>query len=243
MYLYFLHIEKTAGTSFRTAIEKKFTPEEICPAYHQDEALSIAPEKLKKYKFFRGHYRLSVQQHITLDMPAALVMLREPVQRTISHLKHMQRARRQNELLREYLPINDLSVQELAEHPFIINYLREFQTKKLGLGFDPEGIDFPLRLFDPTIPYNKTLFLKAKKNLEKFFFIGITEYFEQSTQLLCNQLGWTYNKEDLLYMNKASPDEGVDLPGSLLQSLSMDFELYYMAVNLFKRRLKKSITL
>ncbi|WP_041355175.1 sulfotransferase family 2 domain-containing protein [Nitrosococcus halophilus] len=81
--VYFLHIPKTAGTSFQYYLAQYFPGGKICPAQVQAELLQIPAHELQEYRLFAGHF-WGLQQ--LLDQRLALItMLREPLARAISN--------------------------------------------------------------------------------------------------------------------------------------------------------------
>lgn len=95
--IFFCHIPKTAGTSLRTAFERAFEPDEIVPQVTQirqngglyptiETVVATLASNPVPVRLLRGHYHYSL--HEALDDPVKIVVLREPVARTISALKH-----------------------------------------------------------------------------------------------------------------------------------------------------------
>jgi hypothetical protein len=106
--IFFCHLPKTAGTTLRIALERQFLPEQIVPNAHMMASIGGhyspigAVEKIlnsrgSEIRLFRGHYHYSA--HSWLDDPLTIVVLREPVSRTISEIKH-------------YVSINQITAQD-----------------------------------------------------------------------------------------------------------------------------------
>lgn len=93
--IFFCHIPKTAGTALRNALESAFSQNETVPNLKMIEDngakypdLSDAAEALSaKTRLFLGHYPFSAKSY--LQGAFTVVILREPVARTVSHLKHI----------------------------------------------------------------------------------------------------------------------------------------------------------
>src|SRR4026208_2316272 len=86
--LYFLHIPKTAGMSFTNFIKSQFAPSESNPDVNLSDFIKTPPEQIAKYKFIAGHFFYGVDDFIK-QKPVYITMLRDPVERTISHYAHI----------------------------------------------------------------------------------------------------------------------------------------------------------
>lgn len=96
--IFFCHIPKTAGTSLRMALEQVFAPHAILPdaymmARHGGRypplsvfrpSLAASPDSVR---LMRGHYPLAARE--LLRQPLTVTVLRDPVQRSISELRHL----------------------------------------------------------------------------------------------------------------------------------------------------------
>lgn len=101
--LLFIHVPKTAGTTVRHFLESHFAPDAIFPseeAMERDPAVYRRIEHATIYPKSLIRQALLVRSHIPypdivplLDLqPAALTMLRDPIRRAISEIRHHQRA-------------------------------------------------------------------------------------------------------------------------------------------------------
>ena len=82
--LYFLHIEKTAGLSLTSVLDSLFAAEDIC-AFDRKALLTTMPiEQLATHRLIRGHYTYALHRLLP-QMPLTLTLLRDPVDRVISH--------------------------------------------------------------------------------------------------------------------------------------------------------------
>jgi hypothetical protein len=96
--IFFCHIPKTAGTSVRRALEEAFTPHMIMPDAFMiarnegryppisifKDGLSLQPGAVR---LLRGHYPFAARR--LLEDPLTITVLRDPVQRSISELRHL----------------------------------------------------------------------------------------------------------------------------------------------------------
>lgn len=237
---FFLHIPKTAGTSFLEILESNFDRQDICPAYLYKDLKDMPRSELEGYRLIRGHFRYELLRHYLGSDPLLITMLREPMSRTISHLRFLKRTKQLNGPLKQFVPIDDLSLDEVARHPIIRNFLRNYQVKQLAYGFGPAMTTPEHLMFDHSINY-EGLLEKAKQRLNDSFFVGLTERFDESKRLLLRQFGKSWADMPTPARNVAKITENDQFSPDVLESLpellDLDFELYQHAKQLFDQRL------
>ena len=209
----FLHIPKTAGTSFRMAAEEKLDPSLILLDYglKAPETSKIILETVyngfkgklvheiveKKIQFMTGHFHAS--EYLDIFASQAFrwcTFFRDPVQRIISEYKH-----------------------EVRENGY------------------QESLDFYCKRRDNI---NRQTQLLNGIQLEELYFFGITEEYEKSLALFNKTTGLNFpflrvnlgkkNINDMHLLN----DEELKMITTLN---SEDIELYNRAKNLFSQRL------
>lgn len=95
--IFFCHIPKTAGTSLRLSLEQAVGDAAVVPSqaliFHHGgrypplhEALQELQDK-PNYRLFRGHYAFWVRKYLPRNT-LTIVVLRDPVERAISHIRH-----------------------------------------------------------------------------------------------------------------------------------------------------------
>ena len=172
---FFLHIMKTGGQTFYWRIRPNFALDEMYPQRAEDDDLLLAnasipyllniPESRKaRVRFYSGHFPLVATELLGGDF-LTMTMLRDPVDRTVSFLKHMKRRDpRYHELTLEQIYEDDLLIQM-----FVLNH----QAKLFSLTREdePEGY-FHLVVVDDT------RLERAKERLQTVDVIGFTERLE-----------------------------------------------------------------
>lgn len=209
----FVHIPKTAGTSFRIAIERdikldkilydygknsKTTSPFIVDTLYSDNILSL-PYVLQKndIKFIIGHF--NVGKYLTIfEKPKIVTFIRDPLQRIVSEYKHKQR---------------------------LDNYKQSFET-----------------FYMQDNQQNKQFkFLQGVK-LKDIFFMGLTEEYHKSITLFNKKTNLNI-KELILNRSEKSIHSEYEISEKtrkILEELNdKDMELYREAKKFFYKELEK----
>lgn len=185
----FIHIMKTAGTSFRTMLEE--TPEALI--YPTNEELGrhprrwylTAPELLERIargeidlstrRFLCGHYSANLTDHLPGDW-RTVTFLRDPVRRSLSMIAHRHfKESRLNRFLKPNVS------KHLDREDFVERQIRDYQTKVFAL--DGRGN------VNHAHPVDDAAFERAKARLLEIDFVGLTERFAESVRLLESMAG------------------------------------------------------
>ena len=249
MNIFFMHIPKTAGTSFRHLLESQFEDCEIFPdqcMIHRNNGLYPHPKQFLPYlnslhnpekyiKLFRGHYHHDIGNYVFKNKAKnyiGIAMLRNPVERYISHLKHYLLHNRKSTK-----NIQDEILKGINEEKYII--IEDLQVKFFRGNFKLEdimsdkyyGMDVPSQ----TVPIDDDDLLMAKKKLDKFGIIGITEEFSASVKRIFKAMNWKPPK--LMPKLNQSTVEGLDLPHNAIRAIEnkvkYDIRLYDYALYKF----------
>jgi hypothetical protein len=186
----FLHVMKTAGTSFRQMLQEDLGYDIIFPSDRDLEKLPngwyLLPEKilesyhsLPAHRILIGHFPAVILDKLPEEYSSA-VFLRDPLQRSLSLIKY-------------YSKIYKKTVSELiGNEDFVEKYIRDYQTKILGMD----------AAVDPNIIYdvNETTLLNALKRVNNFDFVGVTEKFEES----CKKFDKLYKTNTLSRIKKTN---------------------------------------
>lgn len=226
--LFFVHIPKTAGTTFRSILDTIYQGSSvrvIDSLNIRESILCILAEPdddKTQISLVQGHMGFGIHK----DFPQAgsyVTFLRDPVRRVISHYTFDLRALRnpnhrmiRNMTIEEFSTLNDnLHTRMLCGIPGADSVF----------GFDPLT-DRHLRL--------------AKENLRRSFAaVGIAERFDESILLFQRALGW----KDPYYFSRNVSDWSTkpnDYPEHVIDRIratnELDLELYEFACELFDRQ-------
>ncbi len=246
--VYFLHIPKTAGTTFHNYVTLKFGPEKVCPAHLWHQMLQMNPVEVAKYGFIWGHFYSYLYKYVPSPM-RYLTFIRHPIERAISHYGHIMLHpghyfhRRAHEL-------GDFS--SFLRDPEMATMVTNFQVRALAIDLDPVRVAATLspkeldetgleRKLETTLPQEEPeiLLKTAIDRLEQMCFVGITERFEESLVLLSRKFNWmgphaVESKNINQTRLKADQISSSDM-ANLIKMNELDFALYETAVRHFER--------
>jgi hypothetical protein len=230
--LCFIHTMKTGGTSLTAVLDSKFDSQEICPAHHWETLIEIPPETLATYRLLRGHFLCQVQHRLP-QPPLFITLFRHPIDRIISLYRFWRRASQQHIIIpagyqQVFEKANALSLQEFACDPAILD-CSNAQTRQLIAHSEPDAtpLDFPD-------------LERAKSRLDQFTFVGLTDRFEESLQLLSFIFGWNPVIEHQPIMVAPTRSSRADVSSEIVEAIAsrnfLDLALYEYAINLFEAR-------
>jgi hypothetical protein len=246
--LYFLHIPKTAGTSFTDFIKSQFAPFESNSSTYIEHLIKTPPEEVAKYKLIAGHFLYNVDDFVKREL-VYITMLRDPVQRTISHFAQIRRSPGH----RGYDVIKSQSLLEFVRDPQAQLYAN-LQTRYIGLdtNFFELAASFDNTLYqrfdlqqpaDPHSPngyLDPTLLERAQERMSKFAFVGIAERFDESLELLSATFGWVppvASKVINFGTNRPHEDEvSQEVIDVIRENNKLDIALYEMGKQMFVER-------
>jgi hypothetical protein len=175
--LYFCHIPKTAGMTFRTIVEDQFHCSDVCPATLNAQLAKMTPEELQPYRLYRGHLGfINLPELLPEKRVINVTVLREPVARVISHYDYIRRMPGDP----HYEAVKDMTLDEFAQRLTAGKVGKNIQTYHVA-----KTAQFSLESLSP----QETLDL-AKASLDDFAFVGLVERFQDSLFLLSYIFGW-----------------------------------------------------
>lgn len=186
--LHFLHIPKTAGTSVTQFLQRQYDLEQIVFETTWRELFKYQP-RMPKLKLFRGHFGINLSKMIGPEFKV-ISFLREPISRVMSQYHHIRKT--PTEGLYKFASKMDLA--EFMHHKQGRKLCRNLQTRYIGKSFGvgqfwahPGILNIPPDRFLEDLA-SPLLLAEAKQNLNGFFFVGLTEYYDISMLLLCHKL-------------------------------------------------------
>jgi len=223
---------------------QRFAPEEqVCIETTTETPESVATQG--KYQFVHGHVGFAYSYHFTPAL-SVLTLLREPVERAVSKfyfLKSLADADLQLVAQRHQLPgmLNAKRLelkQFLEQEPDAANQvLSNSQTRYLC------GESAP---YLNTGNIDNTQLENAKKNLCSCRFVGLTERFGESVDLLCFALNWLPMRSTArMLVAKSRPaisELDRETADAITQRNFFDLQLYDFACELFEQRWQEALS-
>ncbi len=231
---FFIHIPKTAGTSFKRMLESVFQENKIIPSKSDVIKFNGLYPQLKQLTDFEanrftnadiliGHYPM-IAGRLLGENIEYLTFLRNPVDRAVSNIFHMKR---NDPRYTDYTPEQIYNTGHWSYQNLQVRYLCD-RTDGISMRFTASH-----KLAKPAVKL-------AIENLNNIQFVGITEHFNASIQLLEKLYGWKLGKS--LQLNTSGKKYQVS--NALLEKIKRDnaleFELYEAAVIYFKKLLKQN---
>ncbi|EAQ81565.1 hypothetical protein DSM3645_28327 [Blastopirellula marina DSM 3645] len=187
--LYFLHINKTAGTTVtaafgecmrRKGVEQYLLRERICGPQEFEGLRSLPADRIDSYSLYRGHFGLLLPQII--QRPCRIVtILRDPVRRIVSHYHHIKRSPDRKHHQR--IVGGKMSLLDCLEDEVLRPIFWNMQVRHLGwsplisreklLQFDYEPWDDPQSL--PCAEDEQAMVKRAKETIDQAEVVGVTE--------------------------------------------------------------------
>jgi len=218
---FFCHLQKTAGTSLIVRLQRHFGETAVYPNISDGEPVDrviAIPHLLARWKA-RGHQIRLVTGHFPLCTTELLggkfttfTVLREPVERTLSQLRHRRRTLR----LDRQVPLETLYANHLQFHGLIHNHM----VKMLALTTEEMTHGALTRT-----PFTQVHLERAKARLREVNVVGVCAQFEQFCDRLQTELG--LNLGASVRVNRTEPE---DVPEAFRRRIAddnaLDVELY-----------------
>jgi hypothetical protein len=225
--LYFCHIPKTAGMTFRTIIEDQFPCDDVCPATLNAQLAKLSLEELRRYRLFRGHLGFSnLPDLLDKQRVINITILREPVARVISHYDYIRRMPGDP----HYAAVKDMTLEEFAQR---------LTAGKLGKNIQTYHVAKTTQFNLDKLSVAETLEL-AKNSLDDFGFVGLVERFQDSLFLLSYIFGWkpilNSRKENAAKVKKPINEISEQTLAVIRENSQLDAEIYRHAADIFEQR-------
>ena len=226
---FFVHVQKTAGTALWRRLKQQFAENAVYPGpgdgdpprstLSVDHLVDRWRARRSEICIVTGHFPLCTADLLDASF-TTLTVLRDPVERTLSNLRHY----------REETPAAaDRSLEHLYDDPIRFEIVHNHMVKMFSLSSDEmtDGAMTPVR-------FTPERLAKAKERLATVDVVGLQEDFEGFCSELTTRFGWELGRP--IFMNRTQP---VDVPQSFRDRIAADnaddVELYEFARELHAR--------
>jgi hypothetical protein len=185
---FFVHIMKTGGATLRQHIYANFQPGEVYPVPKRDDMdrawlvdylLDLSPERRAAIRGYTGHFPFVASQLLGIDL-VTLTIVRDPVERTISYLKHCKRYHDHH---------RELSLEEIYHDEFEFPcFIHNHQAKIFAMTTDDR-----LESYMDVINVDDQRLGIAKENLEQVDLLGLQESYDEFLDALRQRFGWQFD--------------------------------------------------
>jgi Sulfotransferase family len=211
--VFFVHIMKTGGASLRQHVYANFKAGEVYPVPNRDDMdrawlvdylLDLSPERRAQTRVYTGHFPFVASQLLGVD-PVTMTIMRDPVERTISYLKHCKRYHEQH---------RDLTLEQIYNDDFHFPcFIHNHQTKIFAMTTDDK-----LESYMDVIDINNQRLEIAKHNLERVEVLGIHEQYDEFLDALRRRFGWRLDRK----ITRRAGREQWEVPALLRQRITED---------------------
>jgi hypothetical protein len=223
---FFVHLQKTAGTTLFRRLRHHFGPDAVypTPAFQGTVEATIDVDLLverftahrDEIRVVTGHFPLCTTELLGAEF-ATFTLLREPVERTLSFLRHQRQVAPQ---------FAGASLEEIYADPLCRDGLvRDHMVRMLSLTVE----EMTAGALTQVVVDERRLERAMANLVERIDVMGIQEQFEPFCDELSARFGW-----DLGPAHVANQTESAEAPAALREMIAadnvMDAQLYRFAV-------------
>ena len=238
--LFFLHVMKTGGATFRQHVYNNYGPGEVYPDLQLDfkpddlyrpnfrisYLFALEPARRERIRAYMGHFPFVVRELLGID-PLTLTILRDPVERTLSYLRHCKR----------YHPVHrDLTLEQIYADPF---YYPKFIENHQAKVFSMTRADEPVSFMDEIKVDDERLRL-ACANLEKVDILGLHERYGEFVDAVRARLGWRIDDVANWHVSEDTAGVSEAFRRRIAADNAADMAFYAYARELHARRRSRS---
>jgi hypothetical protein len=236
---FYVHVQKAAGTEVRERLKRNFAPAAMYPDPTDGDLRTVAPQvsvaqllarwtvRKDEIEIITGHFPYATHQLLDADF-VTLSVLREPVERVLSHLRHHRKLTPGTE---------DMTLEALYDDVLTPEFFHNHMVKMFSLSpaeiAESAALDrWPaLKVIDLTPDRLAT----ARANVEQLDVLGLQDDLPAFCEELTARFGWDLGEP--LYANR-TPAE--DAPAALRRRIAadnaLDAELWEHARTVHARR-------
>ena len=241
--LFFMHIPKTAGTSMRLYLGEQYRRHEVYP-WENWQQIQGQERDIRSFHLVRGHFRYNMRT-LVADGTRMLTVLREPLRRTLSALRHTLR---DPNFERRFQLAKNTTLSDVIRNPDIMAFHRDAQARFLCASMIPDDVAAYLawarsqdREADAGDLEEPPELRRAMDRLELIDFVGLTENIGAVISMMVKEMN--YHPSLYFPVVNENPDHIDSLYGLNDDDLNIvreynqiDLPLYEFARKLIERR-------
>jgi hypothetical protein len=229
--LLFLHIPKTAGSTLRRIIERRYGRRAVFSVGEAtgadiDRLAGMTPQQLERIRAVVGHFPFGLHALLP-DASTYVTLLREPADRIVSHFYYA--ARTSESPLFAEIEATGRNLRRYVEEAPAAAWFNNGQTRLLG-SIDPRD----------AAPADRSTLDRAKARLlSDFAIVGLAERFDESLARIAARFAWPpgtrYGSEKISTNRVPLSEVSAEDLAVIRTRNALDEELYRFARELFER--------
>jgi Sulfotransferase family len=234
---FFVHVMKTGGATFRQHIYANFGYGEVYPVPKVDDVddawlveyvLGQPEHRRASFRAYTGHFPFVVTELLPEEL-MTLTLVRDPIARTISYLKHCKRYHDFHQ---------DLSLEQIYQDEFHFKcFIHNHQTKIFSM-----TVDDKLESYMDTIEVDDRRLDIAMKNLEKVDVLGLTERYPEFLEDIQERFGWHFGPVPNRRVGTEKWEASAALRERIASDNVADMALYEHATRLYEQRRRAQVS-
>ena len=230
--LFFVHVMKTGGATFRRRIEANLGEEHVYPNASIDTdmlaanlsvqyLLDLPEERVRTLQAYTGHFPFAVTQMLPGRF-LTMTVLRDPVERTISYLKHCRKYQEQH---------HDMALEAIYEDPWYFpTMMKDHQVKVFALAPEDRA-----ETVAEVIDIDADRAARARANLDSIDFLGLHEHYDDFVRDVSEHLGWSGDAPFSWHVSEAE-EISASFRRRIADDMAADLEFYEYARERYDRR-------
>ena len=236
---FYVHVQKAAGIELRERLKRCFPPEALYPDPTDGDIVSVAPQVSVRQLLARWEVRKDQIQIITGHFPycttellgaefTTLSVLREPVDRTLSHLRHHRKMNPD---------AHDASLEAIYEDVFRPAFFANHMVKMYSLTSEEIASSAARDVWAMVMrmEFTRERLASAKEHVARLDVLGLHDQFDDFCAELQQRFGWQLGEP--LFANRTPAEE---VPEPLRERIAadneLDAELFEYARDLYDER-------
>lgn len=236
---FYVHVQKAAGTEIRERLKHHFAPEAIYPDRTDGDLVTVAPQvsvtqlldrweqRKDQIEIITGHFPYATPELLDAEF-VRLSVLREPVERVLSHLRHHRKMKPAT----SDVPLEALYDQVLQPAFFHNHMVKVFSLTASEIAESAaQGQWAVLKVID----FTPDRLARAKHNVEQLDVLGLQDRLEEFCTEVATRFGWQLAPP--LHANR-TPEEYAPrtLRARIAADNALDAELWEHARETYDRR-------